>query len=82
MLVAPGFIDSDSHIDLSLCGPNRLIAVAPMLLQGISSVIGGACGYSPAPVLGLRRLRSVVSTLVLSRNDWLPLRTTCRILPK
>ncbi len=51
MIVAPGFIDSDSHADWALCSTDRAYLLAPLLLQGITTVVGGACGYSPAPVL-------------------------------
>jgi N-acyl-D-amino-acid deacylase len=51
MIVAPGFIDSDSHADWALCSEDRAYLIAPLLLQGITTVVGGACGYSPAPVL-------------------------------
>jgi len=46
-IIAPGFIDIHSHADLSLM-------VAPegesLIQQGITSVVGGQCGLSPAPL--------------------------------
>lgn len=46
-VITPGFIDMHSHADLSLM-------VAPegesLIQQGITSVVGGQCGLSPAPL--------------------------------
>jgi N-acyl-D-amino-acid deacylase len=52
MAVAPGFIDVHSHSDwiLPLADHDRILA--PLLLQGITTVVSGQCGFSPAPVLG------------------------------
>jgi N-acyl-D-amino-acid deacylase len=41
LVVAPGFIDVHSHADPIL---------APLLLQGITTLVTGQCGFSPAPV--------------------------------
>jgi len=49
-VVAPGFIDSNSHADWALPRSERAQLLAPLLLQGITTVVGGGCGYSPAPV--------------------------------
>lgn len=50
-VVAPGFIDSNSHADWVLPRPDDAGLLAPLLLQGITTVVGGGCGYSPAPVV-------------------------------
>ena len=46
-VLSPGFIDAHSHLD------KRLEAVphcAHMLAQGVTTIIGGMCGGSPAPI--------------------------------
>jgi N-acyl-D-amino-acid deacylase len=60
-IIAPGFIDIHSHADLSLM-------VAPegesLIQQGITSVVGGQCGLSPAPLTKKNRkeaLRTISS---------------------
>jgi len=49
-VVAPGFIDVHSHSDwiLPLSDHDRILA--PLLLQGITTMVTGNCGFSPAPV--------------------------------
>ncbi len=49
-IVAPGFIDGNSHADWVLPQPSKEQLLAPLLLQGITTVVGGGCGYSPAPL--------------------------------
>ncbi len=49
-IVAPGFVDSNSHVDWIAPLPRRRELLAPMLLQGITTSVGGGCGYSAAPV--------------------------------
>ncbi|MGK4001881.1 amidohydrolase family protein [Sorangium sp. So ce1036] len=50
LVVAPGFIDIHSHIDWLLALPDHEDVLAPMVAQGITTVVAGNCGYSPAPV--------------------------------
>lgn len=50
LAVAPGFIDIHSHIDWLLPLPDHEDVLAPMVAQGITSVVSGNCGHSPAPV--------------------------------
>jgi len=47
MLVAPGFIDIHSHDDLIFF---RDVYNKPKLLQGVTTVVMGNCGLSPAPL--------------------------------
>ena len=49
-VVAPGFIDGNSHADWVLPQPGKAELLAPLLLQGVTTVVGGGCGYSPAPL--------------------------------
>jgi N-acyl-D-amino-acid deacylase len=50
LVVAPGFIDVHSHSDWILPLPDHDETLAPLLLQGITTVVAGQCGFSPAPV--------------------------------
>ncbi|HOG46490.1 MAG TPA: amidohydrolase family protein [Anaerolineae bacterium] len=49
LAVAPGFLDTHSHADwiLPLAEHERILA--PLVLQGITTIVGGNCGFSPAP---------------------------------
>lgn len=46
-VLAPGFIDCHTHLDLSLMGDPLC---ADKLRQGVTTVVTGACGFSAAPV--------------------------------
>mgnify|MGYP000535437561 CR=1 FL=1 len=48
-VVAPGFIDMHSHADLSLLVEPE---AESLVRQGITTVVTGQCGQSPAPLLG------------------------------
>ncbi|HLM72996.1 MAG TPA: amidohydrolase family protein, partial [Polyangiaceae bacterium] len=50
LAVAPGFIDIHSHVDWLLTVPDHEDVLAPMVAQGITTVVAGNCGFSPAPV--------------------------------
>jgi len=45
-IVCPGFIDIHSHVDFSVAGPNHADKLKPLIMQGVTTVIGGNCGYS------------------------------------
>ena len=49
-MVAPGFIDLHSHFDWNLPLAGHVEALAPVLLQGVTTLVAGNCGSSPAPV--------------------------------
>src|SRR5581483_10274619 len=49
--VAPGFIDMHSHSDWVLPQPDHADVLAPLLEQGITTIVAGNCGCSPAPYL-------------------------------
>lgn len=53
--ITPGFIDIHSHSDWLLPGNDHGALVEPFLRQGMTSLIGGNCGFSPAPVTGINR---------------------------
>lgn len=50
LVVAPGFIDIHSHSEWVLPLPDHDEILAPLLLQGITAMVAGNCGSSPAPV--------------------------------
>ncbi|MBN1883401.1 MAG: amidohydrolase family protein [Deltaproteobacteria bacterium] len=50
MLVCPGFVDIHSHADLSVHMDEHEDILTPMLMQGITTTIGGNCGLGAAPV--------------------------------
>jgi N-acyl-D-aspartate/D-glutamate deacylase len=49
-VVAPGFIDVHSHSDWLLPGADCGALVEPFVRQGMTTIVGGNCGFSPAPV--------------------------------
>jgi N-acyl-D-amino-acid deacylase len=50
LVVAPGFIDVHSHAEWILPLSDHASILAPLVLQGITTVVSGNCGFSPAPV--------------------------------
>jgi N-acyl-D-aspartate/D-glutamate deacylase len=49
-VVAPGFIDIHSHADWLLPAADHGALVEPFVRQGMTTVVTGNCGFSPAPV--------------------------------
>jgi len=52
LALAPGFIDCHSHFDWVQPLPDHETFLYPMLEQGITTVVTGNCGFSPAPITG------------------------------
>ena len=48
-IVAPGFVDVHSHSDYYLLIDNR---AESKLMQGVTTEVGGNCGYAAAPMAG------------------------------
>jgi len=49
LVVAPGFIDVHSHADWILPLADHDQILAPLVLQGATTLVTGQCGFSPAP---------------------------------
>jgi N-acyl-D-amino-acid deacylase len=54
-VVAPGFIDVHSHSDWLVPGADAGARVEPFLRQGMTTLVGGNCGFSPAPLSDANR---------------------------
>jgi N-acyl-D-amino-acid deacylase len=52
MTIAPGFIDMHSHSDFVLPQAKHGEILAPLIEQGVTTLVGGNCGSSPAPCCG------------------------------
>jgi N-acyl-D-aspartate/D-glutamate deacylase len=64
-VIAPGFIDMHSHSDWVLPQPDHGTVLAPLLEQGITTLVTGNCGCSPAPyVPGNRALLPLVGRML------------------
>jgi N-acyl-D-aspartate/D-glutamate deacylase len=50
LVVAPGFIDIHSHADMQFGSPRHPEFLDCFIHQGITTVITGNCGFSPAPL--------------------------------
>ena len=49
-IATPGFIDIHSHNDWLLPDPHHIDVIAPLIRQGVTTVVTGQCGFSPAPL--------------------------------
>lgn len=49
-VVCPGFIDVHSHADLAYFRSDHPDILAPLVMQGITTFIGGNCGMSLSPI--------------------------------
>ncbi len=50
LAVCPGFVDVHTHADFTLVRPDHPRLLEPMLRQGVTTVVGGNCGVSMAPI--------------------------------
>jgi N-acyl-D-amino-acid deacylase len=48
--VTPGFVDIHSHADLYVHRPDHPRVFEPLIRQGITTFVGGNCGYGVAPI--------------------------------
>ncbi len=51
LVLAPGFIDFHSHSDFALSTPVQEELLTPFLEQGVTTFVGGNCGFSPFPAV-------------------------------
>lgn len=51
MAVSPGFIDIHSHFDWPVIDPDHSDLLSPLLKQGVTTMVTGNCGFSPAPLV-------------------------------
>ncbi len=49
-VISPGFIDMHSHSDWVLPGEDHDLALKCLPEQGVTTIVGGNCGFSPAPI--------------------------------
>jgi N-acyl-D-aspartate/D-glutamate deacylase len=54
-VVAPGFIDIHSHSDWLLPDADHGRLVEPFVRQGVTTLVAGNCGFSPAPIAAISR---------------------------
>jgi N-acyl-D-aspartate/D-glutamate deacylase len=67
--VAPGFIDMHSHSDWVLPQPDHADVLAPLLEQGITTIVAGNCGCSPAPYVdGNAKLLPLIGRMLHDRD--------------
>ncbi len=50
LAVAPGFIDVHTHLDFILASPAQPDILEKWVRQGVTTIVAGCCGFSPAPV--------------------------------
>ncbi len=64
-VIAPGFIDMHSHSDWVIPQPDHGAVLAPLLEQGVTTIVAGNCGCSPAPfVSGNRALLPLIGRML------------------
>jgi N-acyl-D-amino-acid deacylase len=73
--VTPGFIDIHSHADWLVAGEDHGSLVEPFVRQGMTTLVGGNCGFSPAPVSARSRTAAVEASRLIV-DDALDLRWT------
>ena len=65
LVIAPGFIDMHSHADWVLPWVDHPRVLKCLVEQGITTVIGGNCGISPAPMTAAAVARTeILATMV------------------
>ncbi len=50
LVVAPGFIDVHTHLDFFLPDPRHAEVLKSWAFQGVTTIVSGNCGFSPAPL--------------------------------
>jgi len=70
LIVAPGFIDMHSHSDWVIPIPEHAEILRPFLLQGVTTFVGGNCGFSAAPIKPARAAMLDTSAQMLSEHPF------------
>jgi len=72
LVISPGFIDSHSHADFVLPLKDHMEIVGSYLEQGITTLVVGNCGFSPAPVnpSNLEFLKNYTGFLLAGDIGW------------
>jgi len=68
-VVTPGFIDIHSHSDFLLPGSDANALVEPFLRQGMTTLVGGNCGFSPAPLTEKNRKATLESSRLIVDDE-------------
>ncbi len=50
LVVTPGFIDCHTHLDFFFPSPRHADVLASWAFMGVTTIVGGNCGFSPAPI--------------------------------
>ena len=71
-VIAPGFIDMHSHVDFLVPNASHGALLRPLLEQGVTTVVAGNCGISPAPTGGraMRAVERIASVAIDSPLDF------------
>ena len=71
-VVAPGFVDIHSHADFVLPLSEHPKILEPLVRQGVTTIVTGNCGYSPAPInpQTLELLKAYASFLQAAELEW------------
>ena len=69
LVISPGFIDMHSHADWLVPLEDHPVLLQCLIEQGVTTFIGGNCGFSPAPVNRetLRILEAGVAATIIDR---------------
>ncbi|MBU2549548.1 MAG: amidohydrolase family protein, partial [Proteobacteria bacterium] len=72
LVVAPGFIDGHSYADFLLPGDDHPTRLSSLLEQGVTTIVGGHGGFSPAPwPANAGHLHSMIEGLeALAQGPW------------
>ncbi|MEW6266134.1 MAG: amidohydrolase family protein [Thermodesulfobacteriota bacterium] len=65
LVVAPGFIDLHSHADFILPLADHPELLACFLEQGVTTVVAGNCGFSPAPAAVGTPYRGILADVIM-----------------
>lgn len=85
-VVAPGFVDIHSHADFVLPIDEHPKILEPFVRQGITTIVTGNCGYSPAPInpetLDLLKTYTVFLQAAEFQWEWLDMKGYMDVIEK